>query len=66
MEDHGVGHVVKSIAPCTITLKRDRKRLEQKITTIVAVWEKRGLSKKSIVKEVTVLTVGEDGENSFV
>ena len=66
MEDHGVGRVAKSIVPCTIMLKRVRKNLGQKIIMVVVVWEKRGLCKKSIVKEGIVLIVGEDGENSFV
>jgi hypothetical protein len=47
-------------------LKRVRKNLGQKIIMVVVVWEKRGLCKKSIVKEGIVLIVGEDGENSFV
>jgi len=66
VEDHGVGRVAKSIVPCTIMLKRVRKNLGQKIIMVVVVWEKRGLCKKSIVKEGIVLIVGEDGENSFV
>jgi hypothetical protein len=66
VEDHGVGRVAKSIVPCTIILKRVRKNLERKIIMVVVVWKKKGLCKKSIVKEGTVLIVGEDGENLFL